>query len=155
MSLVEAVVSIKPRAGRTKSLSALINKDTSILGQVLNKAAYLKQIETMMRNCLPENLRNNFRVANYQNQKLVLITGRASNLTYMRFHEAKLLYQLQQKIPELKSIDVKVRPDPPEVKKELKRLNIPPANKKQLRVLADETDNPHLKAVLIRLSNKQ
>jgi len=151
---VEASVSIKPRAGRTKSLSALINKDTSILGQVLNKAAYLKQIETMMRSYLPKDIADNFRVANYQNHKLALVTGSASNLTQMRFFEAKLLYQLQQKIPDIKSIDIKVRPNPPEPKKAFKKLIIPSANKKQLKLLADETDNPRLKAVLIRLSNK-
>lgn len=151
---MEAVVSIKPRAGRTKSLSALINKDASILGQVLNKAAYLKQIETLVHTYLPKEICENFRVGNYQDHRLVLITGSASNLTHMRFYEAKLLYQLQQKIPELKCIDIKVRPDPPKAKKVFKKLNIPPANQKQLRLLADEIDNPRLKAVLIRLSSK-
>lgn len=154
MCLVEADVSIKPRAGRTKSLSALINKDTSILGQVLNKAAYLKQIETMLHNYLPENISKYFRVGNYENKNLVLITGSASNLTLMRFYEVKLLYQLQQQIPDLKSIDVKVRPNPPEAKKVVRKLNIPPSNQKQLALLAEETDNPRLKAVLLRLSKK-
>ncbi|GLR63137.1 DUF721 domain-containing protein [Marinospirillum insulare] len=147
-------MSIKPRAGRTKSLSAIINKDTSILGQVLNKAAYLKQIETLVHNYLPKELASQFRVANFQNNRLALITPTASNLTHLRFFQAKLLYDLQQKIPELKSIDVKVRPNPPEPKKVFKKLNIPANSQNQLKLLAETTDNPQLKAVLLRLSQK-
>lgn len=148
-------MSIKPRAGRTKSLNALINKDTSILGQILNKADYLKQIETMLHGFLPEELRQFYRVANYENQKLVLITGSASNLTRMRFFEAQLVYQLQQKIPELKGLEVKVRPDPPKVKQVILKLNLPAASQEQLKRLAEDVEDPRLKAVLTRLGNRQ
>lgn len=148
-------MSIKPRAGRTKSLSALINKDTSILGQVFNKAAYLKQIETHLHSLLPEDFRQLYRVGSYQNQKLVLMTATASNLTRFRFIEAQLLYNLQQYLPDLIKIEVKVRPKPPVVKHEPKKLIIPPASKEKLRLLAEKTDNPALKAILIQLSNKE
>lgn len=147
-------MSIKPRAGRIKSLSALINKDTSILGQVLNKASRLKQIETLLHDSLPEELNQLYRVGNYQNQKLLLLTSLASNLTRFRFVEAELLYKLQQHLPDLKKIEVKVRPSPPQVKQVQKKLIIPPASQKKLKLLAEQVDNPRLKAVLIRLSNR-
>ncbi|NLW03737.1 MAG: DUF721 domain-containing protein [Pseudomonadaceae bacterium] len=147
-------MSIKPRAGRTKSLNALINKDTSILGQVLNKATHLKHIETLLNNSLPEELGGLFRVANYQNQKLTLLTASASNLTRMRFFEAQLLYKLQQQLPELKSFEIKVRPSPPEVKKVIRKLTISMASQTKLRLLAEDINDPRLKAVLLRLGNK-
>lgn len=148
------MVSIKPRAGRTKSLNALINKDTSILGQVLNKATHLKQIETRLHDCLPEELRGLFRVANYENQKLILLTASASNLTRMRFFQAQILYKLQQHLPDLKSFEIKVRPEPPQVKKVITKLNISAASQTKLKLLAEEVNDPRLKAVLIRLGNK-
>lgn len=147
-------MSIKPRAGRIKSLSALINKDTSILGQVFNKAAHLKQIETLLHSFLPEELRNLYRVGSYESKKLLLLTSSASNLTRLRFFEAQLLYKLQQELPDLIKLEVKVRPAPPETKKVLKKLIISTASQDKLKSLAEEVDDPRLKAVLVRLGNK-
>lgn len=151
---MEAKVSIKPRAGRTKSLNTLINKDTSILGQMLNKATQLKNTETLVRSFLPEELGKLFRVANYQNQKLTLLTASASNLTQMRFLQAQLLYKLQQHLPDLKGFDIKVRPEPPKVEQVFIKLNISAASKTKLKLLAEDVKDPRLKAVLIRLGNK-
>lgn len=151
---MEAKVSIKPRAGRTKSLNALINKDTSILGQVLNKANQLKQTEALVHSFLPEELGKLFRVANYQNHKLTLLTASASNLTQMRFFQAQLLYQLQQHLPDLKGFDIKVRPEPPKVEQVFIKLNISAASRAQLKNLAEDVTDPRLKAVLLRLGNK-
>lgn len=151
---MEAKVSIKPRAGRTKSLNALISKDTSILGQVLNKATQLKQTEALVHSFLPEELAKLFRVANYQNQKLTLLTASASNLTQMRFFQAQLLYKLQQHLPDLKGFDIKVRPEPPKVEKVFTKLIISAASQTKLKLLAEDVKDPRLKAVLIRLGNK-
>lgn len=147
-------MSIKPRAGRTKSLTTLINKDTSILGRVLNKATHLKQIETKLHDFLPEELQGLFRVANYEHQKLILLTANASSLTRMRFFQAQILYKLQEYLPDLKSFEIKVRPEPPQVKKVITKLNISTASQNKLKLLAEDVTDPRLKAVLIRLGNK-
>lgn len=148
-------MSIKPRAGRIKSLNTIMSDNTSILGHILNKATYLKQIEAVLHTLLPEMLRSTFRVANYQDKKLLLFTTNASNLTRMRFLEAQLLYNLQQHLPELKSFEVKVRPLPPKAKKKpVTKLTISKKSQIRLKMLAEEINDPRLKAVLLRLSNK-
>lgn len=147
-------MSIKPRVGRTKSLTTLINKDTSILGKVLDKATYLKQIETILHDCLPEEFQGLFRVANYEHQKLILLTASASHLTQMRFLQAQLLYKLQQHLPDLKGFDIKVRPEPPKVKKVTNKLIISTTSQNKLKLLAEDVSDPRLKAVLMRLGNK-
>ncbi|SFX03394.1 DciA family protein [Marinospirillum alkaliphilum] len=146
-------MSIKARTGRTKSLNALINKDTSIFGQVLNKAAYLKQLETLVKAALPAELRDFFRVANYQNQRLTLLTGSAGNLTQLRFLEQELIRSLKKQLPELEKIEALVRPDPPPARPKIKKTRITPHARKVMAELANEIQHARLKASLHRIAN--
>lgn len=148
-------MSIKARAGRTKSLNALINKDTSIFSRVLNKAATLKHLETLLHQELPEQLRRAYRVANYEQQKLVLMTGSAGFLTQMRFLEAELITRMQKHLPDLAKIEVKIRPEPPAPRPLRPTRPISEQARSNLGKLAQEVTNPRLKAVLERLSQNQ
>lgn len=147
-------MSIKARAGRIKSLNALINKDTSIFSRVLNKAATLKHLETLLHQELPAELQTAYRVANYEQQKLTLITGSAGFLTRMRFLEPDLLIAMKKHLPDLARIEVKIRPEQPAPKPPRPTIPISDHARKTLGRLADEVDNPRLKAVLERLGQR-
>ena len=145
-----SVVSIKARAGRTKSLNALINKDTSILGDIFDQAAKLKHIETLVLQNLPEDSREHYRVGNYQQGRLVLLTSSAIHLTRFRYLKPQLLADLRVSLPDLATIELKIRPHPPEPKPEKKGRPISNSTRKKLRELAEEVDNPKLKDALLR-----
>gem|GEM_PF-1657871 len=144
------MVSIKARAGRTKSLNALINKDTSILGDIFDQAAKLKHIETLVLQNLPEDSREYYRVGNYQQGRLVLLTSSAIHLTRFRYLKPQLLADLSGSLPHLSSIELKIRPQPPEPKPEKKGRPMSSRTREKLRKLAEEVDNPKLKEALLR-----
>ncbi|MBE0505376.1 MAG: DUF721 domain-containing protein [Marinospirillum sp.] len=148
-------MSIKARAGRIKSLSALINKDTSIFSRVLSKAATLKHLETLLHQELPAELRTAYRVANYEEQKLILITGSAGFLTQMRFLEPGLIVAMKKHLPDLRRIEVKIRPELPAPKPSRPTKPISPHARQILGKLAEQVDNPRLKAVLERLGKQK
>lgn len=147
-------MSIKLRAGRTKSLSALIGKDSSNLSNILTRVDLLDQLDTLLNNNLPSNLHNLYRVANYKDGCLILFTPTATNLTHWRFVSAKILANLQQKLPTLQKIEVKVRPQAPKRVNTNKPLPISVASAEKLSDLAADTDNPRLKAALLKLASK-
>lgn len=146
-------MSIKARLGQTKSLNSLINKDTSVLGVLINKATQLKQIETHLTSLLPEALRDAFRVADWQQQRLILMASQATLLTYFRFAEPQIRQQLQQHYPDLERIELKIRPLPPQPKKiPAKKMQITKATRAQLLAMAEKETHPQLKAALMTLA---
>ncbi|WP_416884954.1 DciA family protein [Marinospirillum sp.] len=146
-------MSIKARAGQTKSLNSLINKDTSVLGALINRATKLKQIETHLTALLPEALRNEFRVADWQQQRLILMASQATLLTYFRFAEPQIRMQLQQHYPDLERIELKIRPRPPQPKTiPTKKIQLSDVTREQLLSMADQEEHPELKAALIMLA---
>lgn len=144
------MVSIKARAGRTKSLNALINKDTSILGDIFDQAAKLKHIETLVMQKLPEDSREFYRVGNYQQGRLVLLTSSAIHLTRFRYLKPQLLADLSDALPGLARIELKIRPQAPEPKPEKKGKPLTDTTRAKLRQLAEEVDSPKLKEALLR-----
>lgn len=147
-------MSIKPRAGRIKSLSALLNKDTSNLRQIINKAEHLKHIETLLHTNLPADWCNLIRVADFTGNHLLLFTASAANLTRLRFLEKQLLSNMRQHLPELTKIEVKVRPQAPQPTAVTRQLQITAPTQAKLKQLAATTDHPGLKAALLKLANK-
>lgn len=145
-------MSIKARAGRTKSLNALINKDTSILGQIFDQATRLKQIETLVLQSLPDEVSSYYRVANFEKGRLLLLTSSAIHLTRFRYLKPQLVAQLKQKLPSLETIELKIRPEAPQAVAEPKGKRLSSNAKEKLRQLADEVDNPRLKEALLRAS---
>jgi len=148
-------VSIKARAGRTKSLNALINKDTSILGDIFDQAAKLKHIETLVLQSLPEDTQNFYRVGNYQNGRLLLLTSSAIHLTRFRYLKPQLLAELKKSLPDLCQLELKIRPDTPQPKAEKKGIPLSSASREKLRELAEEVNSPKLKAALLRAGHSQ
>ncbi|MFK7160937.1 DciA family protein [Marinospirillum sp. MEB164] len=147
-------MSIKARAGQTKSLNSLINKDTSVLGALINRATQLKQIETHLKALLPDALRDEFRVADWQQQRLIIMASQATLLTYFRFAEPQIRQQLQQHYPELERIELKIRPRPPQPKTiPTKKIQLSNNTRTQLLALAEKEQHPDLKAALIILAN--
>lgn len=147
-------MSIKARAGRIKSLNALINKDTSIFSRVLSKAARLKHLETLLQQELPSELQTAYRVANYEQQKLILMTSSAGFLTRMRFLEPALITAMQKHLPDLVRIEVKIRPESQKPRPSKPTQPISAHARLSLGRLAEEVDNPRLKAVLERMSQQ-
>lgn len=148
-------MSIKARAGRTKSLNALINKDKSIIGQIFDRAAKLQQLETLVLQHLPEESRKDYRIGNFQQGKLVLFTTNALNLTRFRYFKPQLMQQLQQEFPSLINIEVKIRPASPQKKVTKKGKPISEQARQQIKQLAEEVEQPELKQALERLSQKK
>lgn len=147
-------MSIKARAGRTKSLNALINKDTSVLRHIFDQAAKLKQIETLVLQNLPENSRQDYRVGNFDGKRLILLTPSAIHLTKFRYLKPQLLAKLQQLLPGLQEIDLKIRPNKPVQEPQKKGRRISAKAREQLSQLAEEVDNPRLKASLQRIGSE-
>ncbi|SFC04713.1 hypothetical protein SAMN05660443_1307 [Marinospirillum celere] len=148
-------MSIKARVGRTKSLNALINKDTSVLRHIFDQAAKLKQIETLVLQKLPEASRTDYRVGNYSHGRLVLLTSSAVNLTKFRYLKPQLFTDLKAVLPDLQQLDLKIRPETPVKEPQKKGKPISNKARKQLSDLADEIDNPRLKESLQRLGRQQ
>lgn len=149
-------MSIKPSDVSTKLFATWLNKNSNFMQIVGQKSAFLHKVNNLLQEALPQNLQTNFRVANLQATKLILYTTKASNLISFRFCQQDILLKLQERMPWLTSIEVKVRPAQMLITEPVfKQLVISESSKNSLANLASQVDNPKLKQALLTLAQKK
>lgn len=93
------------------SVSTLLQTEHSALQRIFAKAKHLKQLNDVLSQCLPPNLKQHCVVANIYPEKLVILAENSAVLTQLRFAVPELIPQLKPKHPllrELKQIECKV-----------------------------------------------
>lgn len=124
--------------------------------KISQKSNFLHKIDLLLQEALPNNLKHNFRVANLQATQLILYTTKASHLVGLRFCQPQVLAKLQEALPWLTGLEVKVRPAQMLVVEPVyKEVQISPTSQANLANLAKQISNPKLKQALLNLAQKK
>lgn len=146
-------MSIKVKRFRAQSMNRLLEGKGELSG-LMRMAKLIDHAQQLLRQQLPEEVREHVFVGGYRNGKLTLITDRAVWLTWLRYEQPRLLALLQQQreFEAVLGFTLKVRPiRPPKVlPRQPRTLTANAAD--ELSSCARDVDNPRLKSALERLA---
>jgi hypothetical protein len=110
----------------TQRIAEVLNDPDSSLSNLLERAAYLKQLETLLTGLLDPGLAAQFQVAAARKNRLILISPSASWATRLRMQAPRLISSLHAAgVRQIEHIDIRVAP-----------LTSPPATKRSKRPLS-------------------
>ncbi|TVU73893.1 MULTISPECIES: DUF721 domain-containing protein [Cobetia] len=147
-------MSIKAKRFRAQPAARLLNGKGQ-LGSVMRQARMLEQAQIRLRESLPEDMREHVFVGGYHDNKLSLITNRATWLTWLRYEQRRLISVLRE-LPELatlSSLTFKVRPVRPAFVPARQLRHLPEAAAEHLLDCASHTEDSHLREALQRLAS--
>ena len=116
-----------PQSGKTtQRIAEVLNDPDSSLSNLLDRASYLMQIETLLTGLLDSDLAAQFQVAAARKNRLILISPSASWATRLRMQAPRLISSLHAAgARQIEHIDIRVAP-----------LANPPAEKRSKRPLS-------------------
>lgn len=131
-----------------------IQSHSVTLGVLFRQANAIAQLENILNQCLPENLKNRFKIAGYKEGSLILFTSSASMLTALRFHEDRILQEFRRipRFTSIKRLTIKIRPVSESARPKRKMQPISKENARLLRSEAGQTKDRDLREALLRLS---
>jgi hypothetical protein len=116
-----------PQSGKpTQCVADVLNDPDSSLSNLLERASYLMQLETLLTGLLDSDLAAQFQVAAARKNRLILISPSASWATMLRMQAPRLISSLHAAgVRQIEHIDIRVAP-----------LTSPPAAKRSKRPLS-------------------
>ncbi len=101
-----------PQSGKTtQRVCEILNDPDSSLGNLLESASYLMQLETLLTGLLDSDLAAQFQVAAARKNRLILISPSASWATRLRMHAPRLISSLHAAgVRQIEHIDIRVAP---------------------------------------------
>jgi hypothetical protein len=101
-----------PQSGKTtQRVAEVLNDPDSSLSNLLERAAYLKQLETLLTGLLDPGLAAHFQVAAARKNRLILISPSASWATNLRMQAPRLISSLHAAgVRQIEHIDIRVAP---------------------------------------------
>lgn len=84
--------------------------ENSSISTLMKKGLQLHQINEDLQNLLPQNFRNQYVIADLQQNTLVIHAANASIRQGFLLQQQKLLHQIQQKYPTIMKLVIKVTP---------------------------------------------
>ena len=101
-----------PQSGKTtQRVSELLNDPDSSLSNLLERAGYLMQLETLLTGLLDSDLAAQFQVAAARKNRLILISPSASWATRLRMQAPRLISSLHAAgARQIEHIDIRVAP---------------------------------------------
>ena len=116
-----------PQSGKTtQCIGEVLNDPDSSLSNLLERASYLMQLETLLTGLLDPGLAAQFQVAAARKNRLILISPSASWATRLRMQAPRLISSLHAAgVRQIEYIDIRVAP-----------LPNPPAEKRSKRPLS-------------------
>ena len=95
----------------TQSVSEVLNDPDSSLSNLLGRASYLMQLETLLTALLDSSLAAQFQVAAARKNRLILISPSASWATRLRMQAPRLIRSLHAAgVRQIEHIDIRVAP---------------------------------------------
>jgi hypothetical protein len=130
------------KSGKTTlHVGELISRPKNELGNLIQKARFLTQLETLIRGLLDPDLAAQFQVAASRKNRLILISPTASWATRLRMHTPQLINSLHAAgITEIENIDIRVAPLIHQERKSRSRRPLSSAAKKALDQMAKFKD---------------
>ena len=101
-----------PQSGEpTQRVCEILNDPDSSLGNLLERASYLMQLETLLTGLLDSDLAAQFQVAAARKNRLILISPSASWATRLRMQAPRLISSLHAAgVRQIEHIDIRVAP---------------------------------------------
>lgn len=100
------------QSGKTlQRVSEILNNPDSSLGNLLERAGYLMQLETLLTSLLEAGLADQFQVAAVRKNRLILVSPSASWATRLRMEAPRLISSLQAAgVRQIEHIDIRIAP---------------------------------------------
>ena len=143
------------RSPAWKTVRSVLADDTSVLGPLVRRANELRRCGELLKGYLDAPGAESLRVTAIENGAIVVVVDSAVWSVRLRFVAPQAIANAASvlKRPDLKRLDIRVRPAPGEIPQ---RLHPPrpapsPATRDLLRHAADAIDNQQLKETLLRL----
>ena len=101
-----------PQSGKTtQRVAEVLNDPDSSLSNLLERASYLMQLETLLTGLLDSDLAAQFQVAAARKNRLILISPNASWATRLRMQAPRLISSLHAAgVRQIEYIDIRVAP---------------------------------------------
>lgn len=137
-----------------KSIKQLAHKN-SRLNQLFKQGSIIARLNNILDEQLPPQLKKQFSIATFKQDKLVLITHSATLGTRFRFYQPQILSKLKltAEFNKLSRIELKIRPlrhKPPTPKR--RPLTISRVNAELLRQEAASTQDDRLRLALLKIA---
>lgn len=92
-----------------KSVNHLMTNSSGRLNDLLRHSQFIKKIDKIFNDSLPETLKQHCHVANLRDKTLVISSDSSLWATQIRYMAADLLQQLEKTMP-IEQLEVRVRP---------------------------------------------
>jgi hypothetical protein len=128
------------------------------LRKIVRQTQRLQAADSIVKKCLPENLRDHCQVADISATQLTLVVHSAAWLTPLRYGQQALLQQLK-KHPQfnyLQTIQLRIQPiqnNSPKTEKPAAPRLLSTATKELIKSTAETITHPELKKALLKLSH--
>lgn len=134
-----------------QTISSLLKPKNSHLGRLVQKCAYLRELEILILQSLPEPLRAHCKIANLRQQHLIIHVDSSIWANQLRYLLPDLLAQWQQQV-EITTVKIKIALNY-HISYEIKRPLLPSAQSRELLLqTAENTNHSKLKQVLLDLA---
>jgi len=140
-----------------KSLATLLQQRSDHLNVLLSQVRLLRQITAVIRNVLPEPLSLHCHAANINGDTIIIGCDSSTWAAKLRYQLPQVLKRLNdhRELPVLRQIRVRVQPldkDQPRISN--RPLSMSEHSATLIASVARTTDDPSLKAALLRLSQR-
>lgn len=144
-----------------KPIYKYLQRQNSQIVDLVTYGQILRRVTKSLKKQLNQGVEGNFQVCNISGQEITLLVYSAELATRLRYQAANLLQEIRklESCELLNKINIKVRPemvDQGEMKGSTQKALLIPstAGKQHLKLLANNIDDPALKAALQRLAGR-
>lgn len=147
-------MSIRARAGRTKSLRDVVNKESSRWQLIFKKAEQLQHVETIIKRHLPAHMVDHCRLSAFADGHITLLVDSAQHATHLRFLKPQLLSAIRRDLPEAEQLTARVRPLPPPPPPPAGPRELAEHTRSVLKDCAQAVEDPVIREMLDSLSKQ-
>jgi hypothetical protein len=145
---------------KTTILHNVLTRSNAELGGILTEAHRLQELESIFYSILEDRFHSHCRIAQFHSTQLTLLIDNANWATPIRYLAPDLITQLKnhREFEQLETIECHIAPDIFQMDEENypkqrnpSHMPMSETNKKNIRIIAEQIQDPKLKAALLKL----
>jgi len=144
-----------------KPIYKFLEKQNSQVVDLITQGRHLSNLKKTIKPYLNQHIKGHWQIGKFSNAEITILVESTELASRMRYKSKFLLEEIRKLefCDALHNIEVKANPDIVGVRTQSKtsksaRLTRSRTGKEQLRLLADNMDDPYLKSSLLRLANR-
>lgn len=142
-----------PRRGRPRAVRGILRGDRAMLGNIAERARSLGQLQRRLQRALPVRLRGHWQLAGIDDEALVLVAEGPVWASQLRYHQRALL-QAAAEATGRSPARCRIGVEPPRLAPRREPRELSGSARDNLREAAAASDDPRLRAALLRLASR-